>query len=83
MKTPKTPEDRILEAIAQLAERQTKLEITMNEMVVAHMELSGAINTLSRALIEEVDELDGAEPIDPPSDLPLDKWMAEQRKKGG
>lgn len=38
MAAPKTPEGQILAAIADLAQRQSKLEIAMNEMIVAFME---------------------------------------------
>lgn len=85
MKVPKTFEDKVLAAIADLAARQSKLENAMNEMIVAHMEIAGDLQRLTEALLDEDDEDDGplidAEPIDPPSDLALDRWMAEQRKK--
>lgn len=86
MKAPKTTEEKILAAIADLASRQSRLEIAMNEMIVAHMEIAGDLQRLTSALLDDDDDegpLLDAEPVDPPSDLALDKWMAEQRKKDG
>lgn len=84
MKAPKTTEEKILAAIADLASRQSRLEIAMNEMIVAHMEIAGDLQRLTEALLDD-DEDEGplldAEPVETPSDLALDKWMAEQRKK--
>ncbi len=82
MKQPKSPEEKILAAIADLAKRQSKLEIAMNEMICSHMENVRVIEALTRVLVEDDGTLD-AEPIDTPSDLALDKWIADQRKGGG
>ena len=85
MKKAQTIEEQILAAIADLAQRQSKLEIAMNEMIVAHMEVASDLQRLTDALLDDEDDEDGplidAEPVDPPSDLALDKWMSEQRKK--
>ena len=53
MKTPKTPHDAILAAIADLAKRQSQLEILMTEMVGAHMEIAGDLTRLTDALLDE------------------------------
>lgn len=86
MKAPKTTEEKILAAIADLAKRQSQLEILMHEMIGAHMEVASDLQRLTDALLDDEDDEDSplidAEPVDPPSDLALDKWMAEQRKKG-
>lgn len=83
MKAPKTPHEEILSAIADLAKRQSRLEIAMNEMISAHMEIVGELERLTGALLDEEGDqpLLDAEPVDPPSDLALDKWIAEQKRK--
>lgn len=83
MKKAQTIEEQILAAIGDLAKRQSQLEIAMNEMIAAHMEIVGELERLTSALLddEEADPLIDAEPVDPPADLALDKWMAEQKRK--
>lgn len=85
MKKPQTTEEKILAAIEGLAKRQSQLEIVMNEMIGAQTEITAELERLTSALLDDDDDEDAplidAEPVDPPSDLALDKWLAAQRKK--
>ena len=83
MKQPKTPEDQILAAIAELGERMTRLEILGNDLVVGHTENAALIEALIEAIQKAPQVMLGGVEVETPADLDLNSWIAAEKSRRG
>jgi len=81
LKPPKTPEEEILAAIADLSQRMAKLETLGNELVVGHMENAALIEALVKAIEKAPQIVFGGVEVETPPDLDLNSWIEAEKKR--